>query len=406
MRQPMPSPSVCFAMALTLAVGLRAQIGGTGADGALSVTAGTVTLDTSLRPGGFDFTTITVAAGAELRLRGTFPARLRAQGAVTIDGLVNADGFTSSSSAPGEGGPGGFAGGAGGRGVAGIGGGPGGGCAGAASGTTLVFQPGPASHATPAQAGTWCGQPFGSPPPTYGTAWPFDLRGGSGAGGTAVPSSVSTPGPGGAGGGGTIVLAADGPIVVRGSIRAKSPPGANVPAAAGSILVQSTVSLRIDGEIDAEASGLPVLRYGGAGFIRLDTHGEPAAGSGNVVPAPMRVVLPRFRDVAAPVVGTVWQVQLDAWPQDVLGVWISGRSAALPIPPLGLLQLDPAAGLALLGAAATTPSATGLEATASLPVSVPNAVGLRGVTLHAQALNIVTRAPSPRLSELLTRTIQ
>jgi hypothetical protein len=323
---------------------------------------------------------------------------------VTIDGLVNADGYTSSSSAPGEGGPGGFAGGTGGRGSAGVGSGPGGGCGGFAAGS-IVIQPGPASHATSAQASNWCGQ-LGSPPPTYGTAWPFDLRGGSGAGGTAVPSSLSTPGPGGAGGGGTIVLAADGPIVVRGRISAKSPPNASVPAAAGSILAQSTVGLRIDGAIDAEGSGLPVLRYGGAGFIRLDTHGEPAVGSGNVVPAPMRVVLPRFHNVAAPVVGAVWQVQLDAWPQDVLGVWISGRSAALPIPPLGLLQLDPTAGLALLGAAATTPSATGLEATASLSVSVPNAVGLRGVTQHAQALNIVTRAPSPRLSELLTRTIQ
>ena len=62
MRQRRSTPDNSAALVVALATGLHAQIGGTGADGALVVSSGTVTLDTSTRPGGFDFTTITVAA--------------------------------------------------------------------------------------------------------------------------------------------------------------------------------------------------------------------------------------------------------------------------------------------------------------------------------------------------------
>lgn len=96
-------------------------------------------------------TSITIAAGAELRLMGSNPARLRSQDAVTIDGWLNADGFVPVVLPDGgRGGPGGFDGGMGGRGAGGIGQGPGGGCAGWASGN-LVAPPGPASHATSAR---------------------------------------------------------------------------------------------------------------------------------------------------------------------------------------------------------------------------------------------------------------
>lgn len=182
MTQLVVRPLALVTCALCCAARLPAQIGGNGADGPLVVTRGTVTLDTSARPGGFDYTSITIAAGAELRLMGSNPARLRSQGAVTIDGWLNADGFLPVAvSDGGRGGPGGFGGGVGGRGSGSPGQGPGGGCAGWASGN-LFGSPGPASHAIPARAITWCGQTFGSAPPTYGSAWPFDVRGGSGTG--------------------------------------------------------------------------------------------------------------------------------------------------------------------------------------------------------------------------------
>lgn len=384
-----------------------AQIGGNGADGALLVTQGTVLLDTTSRPSGFDFTSITIAAGAELRLTGTHPARLRSQGAVTIDGWLDADGFAPTTAAGGRGGPGGFDGGTGGLGMGGVGQGPGGGCPGWSSGGgTLFGYPGPASHATQAQSPTWCGQAFGSAPPTYGTAWPFDLRGGSGSGGNGAPLSWGVPGPGGAGGGGTIVLAADGPVSVRGRISVK-PPQQSVPSSSGSILIQSTVSLRIDGSVDAsETPGPWPFTLAGAGVIRFDTHGDRAKIVGTVTPTPMLVVLPRFRDVDPPRVGAPFVVRLDAWPSDILAVWLSGRVTSLPFPPLGILRLDPTAGLALLGVAAAATSATGLEATASFAVPVPTDQRLRGVTVHLQALNAITRAPTPRFSDLLTATIQ
>ncbi len=386
------------------AAGLAAQIGGNGADGILVVTQGIVTLDTSARPNGFDYASITIAAGAELRLTGSNPARLRSQGAVIIDGWLNADGFVPVAvSDGGLGGPGGFAGGTGGRGAGGLGQGPGGGCAGWASGN-LFGSPGPASHATPAQAFQWCGQSFGSAPPTYGSAWPFDLRGGSGSGGGAYPVSYGFAGPGGNGGGGTTLLAADGPVLVRGRISVKPPLGVT-PASSGSILIQTSASLRVEGDVDASETG-NFLMAGGAGWIRLDTHGDPASIVGAVTPNPMQVVLPRFRGVGSPVLGTAWQIQMDAWPQDVVAVWLSGAATSLPFPPFGVLRLDPAAGLTYVGARATTASATGLEATATLGVAVPSDTGLRGVTIHVQALNAITRAATPRFSELLTRTIQ
>lgn len=400
--------SLARASTLVLATLAVAQIGGNGADGPLLVTQGTVILDTTARPSGFDYTWITIAAGAEVRLSGTNPARLRSQGPVTIDGWLNADGFATTTSAGGLGGPGGFDGGIGGRGMGGLGQGPGGGCAGwSSAGGTLFGYPGPASHATAARAASWCGQTFGGPPPIYGTAWPFDTRGGSGSGGNGAPLSWGVPGVGGAGGGGTIVLAADGPVVVRGRISVKPPAGA-APASSGSILIQTTATLRIDGSVDASDTPGSVMpfTFGGAGFLRFDTHGEPATIVGTVAPAPMPVVLPRFRDVDAPRVGAPFVVRMDAWPNDILAVWLSGRATSLPFPPLGILRLDPTAGLALLGVAATTASATGLEATASLAVPVPTDPRLRGVTLHLQTLNVITRAPTPRFSELLTATIQ
>jgi hypothetical protein len=78
-----------------------------GADGPLVVNQGVVTLDTNTRPGAFNFTSITVVAAAELRLVGGGPAHLRSRGPVTIDGLLNADGFSATDSNGGNGGPGG-----------------------------------------------------------------------------------------------------------------------------------------------------------------------------------------------------------------------------------------------------------------------------------------------------------
>jgi len=236
-------------------------------------------------------------------------------------------------------------------------------------------------------------------PPTYGSAWPFDTRGGSGSGGFANPISYGTPGLGGSGGGGTIVLSADGPLDVRGRVSAR---GAGI-ASAGSILLQSTVALRIQGSVDA--GGPSWFWEGGSGWIRLDAHGDPPAVVG-VTPNPMVVVLPRFGDVPTPSIGSLWRIRLDAWPGDVVAVWLSSRQASLPFPPFGTLRLDPTAGLFLAGETPMAASMTGLEASGTLTVPVPNVPGLRGVTLHAQGLNVITAAANPRFTELSTVTIQ
>ncbi len=388
---------------LTATASLAAQIGGTGTDGALVVTQGTATLDTTSRTLGFDFTSITVAAGAELRFVGSQPARLRSQGPITIDGWLNVDGFRATSPQGAAGGAGGFAGGRGGLGWATAGAGPGGGCAGVSNGT-VYFPPGPASHATLARAPSWCGGT--SAPPSYGSPWPFSLLGGSGGGGTANPFSGGFEGLGGSGGGGSVLLAADGPIVIRGRISAK--PGTGMaPGSSGSILIQTTSTLRIEGIVDAsETPGTAPLTVGGEGFVRLDTYGDPGSIAGTVTPLPMQVVMPQCRDAGAPQVGSTWQIHVDAWPQDVVAVWLAGRNTNLPFPPLGVLRLDPSAGLTSIGAHAAALNPPWLDATATIPVSVPGNASLRGVTVHVQALNAITRAASPRFSALMTRKIQ
>jgi hypothetical protein len=212
---------------------------GDGSDGALNVVSGTTVLDTNANPGGFDYTSVTVASGAVLTATGSNPLLIRSTGAVDIQGTLHVNG--------GSGGNGGSSAGAGGVSIAGVGGGgngrsnQGNGAAGSytgGGGGGIIYRP------SGDVAGGGAGGSFGSlgkrgnntysgcttwaqPGPTYGSADLSTLEGGSGGGGGGGDSDTSTEkGAGGGAGGGAVQIAAD-TVSISGNLTANGGKGGN-----------------------------------------------------------------------------------------------------------------------------------------------------------------------------------
>jgi len=175
--------------------------GSTGADGPLLVTNNinlVVPAD-----GVFNFTTIDVAAGANLTLRRhemNTPVYFLATSNVTINGIIDVSGYQGLASGGGEGGPGGFDGGTPPSDPvpAGDGYGPGGGKGGGIYNQSGYQFAGAYGTATPFSLTN-----------LYGNALIQPLIGGSGGGGSSYPG-------GGGGGGGAILIASSTQIVVSG----------------------------------------------------------------------------------------------------------------------------------------------------------------------------------------------
>jgi len=210
--------ALCFSMTSWMAVPVAGQPSfnstSSGSDGALNLTTpGTVVFIPSsfnppLNPSGnniFNFTSINIASGVTVVLSGqnlTGPIYWLASGPVTINGTLNLNGqngagYSESEETriPAYGGAGGYPGGVGGR---------------ASSSPVLPAQPGsgPGGGAVNT-AGTFAGTNFYLVP----------LVGGSGGGG-ANQSSAQVIGPGGGGGGGAILIASSVSITLDGAIEA------------------------------------------------------------------------------------------------------------------------------------------------------------------------------------------
>ena len=235
--------------------------GSTGADGALTFnTPGTYIFDPKtysppLNPAGdniFNFTTITVAAGVTIQLKGDVlngPVVWLAQGAVKIDGtldLSGQNGFSATNTTqrtntiPGAGGYGG--------GYPGVGSnGPGAGL-GPAGGATI----GP------------CGSPFAENGGFTGNQFLVPLTGGSGGGGNSIGNA-------GGAGGGVILIASSSSISGIGSIKANggsSIGGTSGGGAGGGIrLVAPTISL--SGTLNASGFGNN-CKGASTGVIRIE----------------------------------------------------------------------------------------------------------------------------------------
>lgn len=337
---------VLLAAALVAATGLQADAqwtsGSNGSDGALNITAAGVTeLDPvalGLDADGdntFHFTTITIAAGSTLRLRGN---KLRGRSVVWLaSGAVNIAGTLDLSGSPGhawndtanrarsEPGPGGFPGGAGRtssvNAQAGLG--PGGGAPGIEdrSGCSGSYATRGACHTTASQA------------PEYGNAILVPLVGGSGGGGGAgrlnqAPSSPAT-GAGGGAGGGAIRISSTVSISVPGSIRADGgAAGQGIyesgtyhfhggAGSGGSIHLQAPTvtvagSIRADAGAGVTAGTINNSYPGASGRIRVDAATQTLSGA--VSPAarigPLQTIpavaptLVRISDVAGQAIST------------------------------------------------------------------------------------------------------
>lgn len=208
--------------------------GSTGADGPFNPDCApkpcTVTVDLP-QNGVFNFTTVTVPSGVEVRFKPNAlntPVFLLATGNVTINGSINIDGGLSTTAYPSAAGPGGYQGGHGGflagssdgRGP-GPGGGRGLGPGGGGGGPPDRYGAG-AGFATPGETDGWpCDPCAAARGATYGNEFLVPLIGGSGGGGGGAPSGI--PGTGGAGGsgGGALLVASTSSIALLGAITAR-----------------------------------------------------------------------------------------------------------------------------------------------------------------------------------------
>lgn len=408
-----------LAVVCSLAVPAASQIYGTGRDGVLAPTVD-VTLDTTANGGVFEFTSIHVPAGVTVRITGPHAAQLLCRGTATIQGGIDADG-RGSYWAGGVyqsgwlGGPGGYRGGSTGQ----PGDGPGGGAYGL--GIYPAIGGGSGSHAT---AGA-TNNPFLNPAPTYGSALPFDLRGGSGGGapGTGTGSGIGPPA---SGGGGTVVILAEGAIDVAGSISARGGDQVlgleymwpNYPVqigglgSGGSILLRSLQCVRVSGLLDARAGSrhfawqVPSTGGLGDGFVRIDAYsacGAPDLTGATIHPAPFVASLPFLGALEEARVGQTYRVRCASAPGDVVGFYYSVGTGFLPVPPFGVLLLDPTR---ILAYGLHTVPATGHDPLASIDIPVPFAPSLVGCTFHAQTFNAFgATTGQARLSNRLTTTL-
>jgi hypothetical protein len=378
------------------------QIGGTGVDGPFTPMTSTV-LDTTANGGVFQFTMIVIPSGVSVALTGTNPAVLQSQGVVDIAGTLGADGerrlwFDIDG---GQGGAGGYRGGNTAMSplfFAEDGEGPGGGYGGRKTiSESAPFEGGgSASHVAPGTASsTYAGM---GTRPVYGSAYPFDLRGGSGGGAGAHDGLI---GYAGAGGGGAIAILADGAITVSGRISANGgDAGISVgggiykthggPGSGGAILLRSLRSVTIEAAatIDAQGGWLDLLltpweHLGGDGLVRIDAYGADPVVLGGVNPAPLVLRLPHLRELAPPRIGQTWRLSCASVPGDVIGLYAAQRPAYVPVPPHGAIELAPPVSLVSV----LTIPLTGIDPMAVLEVELPPDPDLVGTTIFFQASN-------------------
>lgn len=225
--------------------------GSTGADGALNIASGTITLPPS---GILNYTTVNITGTVIFTPNATnTPVVILATGDVNISGTINVSGTTASTLVPGKGGPGGFDGGYGAM-VTGATGGRGQGPGGGSGSTSGNPYAGSGSYATAQTNCTQCGA-------TYGNPYIVPALGGSGGGGGYLSSAN------GGGGGGVIVIASSGTANITGAIYAYGGNASSGFGGNGSGGAIRIIANTIKGEGAIGALGT----NGNNGYIRLET---------------------------------------------------------------------------------------------------------------------------------------
>lgn len=373
-----------------------AQIGGDGHDGALHPTIST-TIDVDSRVGVFHYTSVSIPFTVTVRLVGNHPVIWHVQGDCSIYGTVDLRGADASTDRGGAGGPGGWRGsdGVAAFGTAFNGEGPGGGVA---SGTP-GFLGGPAGHAVAGMADS--GAAPGGPP--YGTAFPFDLRGGSG--GAGEHASGFQRGEGGGGGGGTFVILCDGVITVAGTIDASGGHGSRSGAGSGgSLMLRSLQGVTVMSSGALLTAG-HATRAGESsdGFTRVEAYASTPDIQGWSRPTPEARTLPHLRDLGPARIGTTYELVVTSCPTDYVTLFFSSGGAVIPLPPFGTGLLDPVIGILNFGS--TQLPATGHDPQAAFLIPVPNDPLLIGFPVHFQVMTFPTPTNRPYLSNDVVRSI-
>jgi hypothetical protein len=136
--------------------------------------------------------------------------------------------------------------------------------------------------------------------------------------------------------------------------------------------------------------------FGAPGYVRLDAWGAPPLIQGTVTPAPTVLKLPYLRTLLPPLIGATWILDVFAptnAPVFLAASLTQGNGTATPF---GALGID----LATANFVALAVAQPSHDPFASVPIAVPNAQVLVGLSLWIQGL-----AVPPVLAARLTNTL-
>ncbi len=249
----------------------------------------------------------------------------------------------------------------------------------------------------------------------YGSAIPFDLRGGSFGGDLVVrDSSCWTFQHRVRGGrpGGTLAILVGGRIDVSGTVTADGARAVDEYTAGGSggsILLRADQGLTIHPGASVSAIGLDYpgslvpqgLGRGGPGIIRIDSWASPPVILGTIDPPPTVLTLPHLHVPSPPQLGIPWRLDVLAPEGAPTFVAVSLVPTAGTQTPFGILSIDLTLA-AVLGVAIPQPSH---DPIASVTMPIPNVPAFLALPLAAQAL-VVPQALAPRLTNAVTAAIQ
>ncbi|MBP8301953.1 MAG: hypothetical protein KA020_16410 [Planctomycetes bacterium] len=349
----------------------------------LAPTAST-TINVDATFGHLAYSAITIPAGVSVRFTGHYPVRITVSGDVRVDGELSVTPWL-----PFEPGPGGL--------------------------TTVTGTSGQASYSPGYWAsvgfgtvwvnGHWSGSwaSNGRHATLYGTAFPFDLDGGS-EGGTQYNTSLgwdpyAPPWPAvgtfrGGSGGGTLVIEAAGRIDVFGTVTADGWASlSTVVGSGGSILLRGLRGCQVAG--GATVTAMP------EGIVRLDAYGLPPQIAGTVQPAPTIARYPDLTETVPPAVGGTWQMRVAAPRGDVVFLAASFQPGS-GTNQYGTFGID--LGNAITFAVVTIP-ATGHDPLATFSLPVPNVPHLVGLSLWVQGLDWFT-SMSPRYTQTVATWVR